>query len=83
MKQITFWFLTDSGVRTRIKLILTDKTDMKHQDLTMNGFSFESKKKLTVGYNGYEVGLLLNFGRKPEFKRKYFTNERKKHVFIR
>lgn len=24
-----------------------------------------------------EVGLLLNFGRKPEFKRKIFTNERK------
>ena len=25
-----------------------------------------------------EVGLLLNFGKKPEFKRKYFTNDRKK-----
>jgi GxxExxY protein len=25
-----------------------------------------------------EVGLLLNFGRKPEFKRKIFTNELKK-----
>jgi GxxExxY protein len=24
-----------------------------------------------------EVGLLLNFGKKPEFKRKYFTNDRK------
>lgn len=25
-----------------------------------------------------EVGLLLNFGRKPQFKRKLFTNDRKK-----
>lgn len=25
-----------------------------------------------------EVGLLLNFGKKPEFKRKIFTNEKKK-----
>ncbi len=24
-----------------------------------------------------EVGLLLNFGQKPEYKRKYFTNDRK------
>jgi GxxExxY protein len=24
-----------------------------------------------------EVGLLLNFGKKPEFRRKYFTNDRK------
>lgn len=24
-----------------------------------------------------EVGLLLNFGKKPAFKRKYFTNDRK------
>jgi len=24
-----------------------------------------------------EIGLLLNFGRKPEFKRKIFTNDRK------
>jgi GxxExxY protein len=25
-----------------------------------------------------EIGLLLNFGKKPEFKRKIFTNEKKK-----
>lgn len=25
-----------------------------------------------------EVGLLFNFGKKPTFKRKYFTNDRKK-----
>jgi GxxExxY protein len=25
-----------------------------------------------------EVGLLLNFGKKPEFKRKIFTNDRKR-----
>ncbi len=26
-----------------------------------------------------EVGLLLNFGKNPEFKRKIFTNDRKEH----
>jgi GxxExxY protein len=25
-----------------------------------------------------EIGLLLNFGKKPEFKRKLFTNDKKK-----
>ena len=25
-----------------------------------------------------EVGLLLNFGKEPEFRRKFFTNDRKK-----
>lgn len=25
-----------------------------------------------------EIGLLFNFGRKPEFKRKYFSNEKKR-----
>ena len=27
-----------------------------------------------------EIGLLLNFGKKPEFRRKYFTNDRKKYM---
>ncbi|MBX7152625.1 GxxExxY protein [bacterium] len=27
-----------------------------------------------------EVGLLLNFGKKPEFRRKIFTNDKKKNV---
>ena len=25
-----------------------------------------------------EVGILLNFGKSPEFKRKFFTNDKKK-----
>lgn len=29
-----------------------------------------------------EVGLLLNFGKKPEFKRKIFSNQNKKFNFI-
>ena len=29
-----------------------------------------------------EVGLLLNFGQKPEFRRKIFTNDRKKKTNI-
>ncbi len=31
---------------------------------------------------GIEVGLLLNFGLSPEFRRKIFDNERKKHPRI-
>lgn len=30
-----------------------------------------------------EIGLLLNFGKKPEFRRKLYTNDRKKSVKIR
>ncbi len=29
-----------------------------------------------------EVGLLLNFGEKPEFRRKVFSNERKQHRVV-
>jgi GxxExxY protein len=29
-----------------------------------------------------EVGLLLNFGKKPEFKRKLFTNDKKKNKSV-
>ena len=29
----------------------------------------------------YEVGLLFNFGKEPEFKRKIFDNEYKKYRF--
>ncbi len=28
-----------------------------------------------------EVGLLLNFGKEPQFKEKYFTNDKKKNPF--
>ena len=27
-----------------------------------------------------EIGILLNFGHRPEFKRKIFTNDRKKWI---
>jgi len=27
-----------------------------------------------------EVGLLLNFGKEPQFRRKYFTNDKKKLI---
>lgn len=27
-----------------------------------------------------EIGLLLNFGRQPQFKRKFFSNENKHHL---
>jgi GxxExxY protein len=30
-----------------------------------------------------EVGLLLNFGRKPEFKRRAFSNKNKESAFIK
>lgn len=29
-----------------------------------------------------EIGLLFNFGRKPEFKRKYFSNEKKRFLAV-
>ena len=43
-----------------------------HQD---NEFQLINYLKATK----MEVGLLLNFGKKPEFKRKIFSNDRKDH----
>jgi len=45
---------------------------LKHENLT--------GQIIRAFYNVYiEVGLLLNFGPKPEFRRKIFTNDKKRH----
>ena len=40
--------------------------------------SYEAQLTNYLRATEIELGLLLNFGKKPEFKRKYFSNERKK-----
>ncbi len=45
-------------------------------DLIEMGLFVEKQKQLKVYYEDKEVGLLLNFGKKPEFKRKVFSNKK-------
>jgi GxxExxY protein len=50
-------------------------------ELKANEFLFYENELQLINYlkaSEMEVGLLLNFGRKPEFKRKIFTNNNKK-----
>jgi GxxExxY protein len=47
---------------------------------TSEGLSFENECQL-INYlraTDIEIGLLLNFGKKPEFRRKFYTNDRKR-----
>ena len=50
-----------------------DYQDFKYKDITEKIIEIFFKFKAT----DIEVGLLLNFGTKPEFKRKAFDNSRK------
>jgi hypothetical protein len=43
---------------------MSSQPDLKHSDITLRA-------------TPYEVGLLLNFGPRPDFRRKVFDNERK------
>lgn len=47
-------------------------------ELTKRGFFVEAQKRIQVYYKEREVGLLLNFGPKPTFRRNVLTNDRKK-----
>jgi hypothetical protein len=56
-----------------------DYQDFKHKELTeriIKAF-YRVYNKLGYGFLEIEVGLLLNFGAKPEVRRKAFDNIRK------
>lgn len=42
----------------------------------MNADNYINTQKLSEKATEIEVGLLLNFGKKPEFKRKVFSNKK-------
>ena len=45
--------------------------ELKHKEIT------EAQLLNYLRATAYEVGLLLNFGIKPDFRRKVYSNERK------
>lgn len=49
--------------------------ELKATDVIVEGFEWQLENYL--GGTEMEVGLLLNFGKKPEFRRKVFMNSRK------
>ncbi|QMW04275.1 GxxExxY protein [Spirosoma foliorum] len=71
----------------------TEKVGIYYADLVVNncvivelkaaiGLAPEHEAQLTnyLKATNIEVGLLLNFGREPQYKRKVFTNNRKNHL---
>ena len=50
--------------------------ELKAAEVLVEEHEFQSINYLKA--TEIEVGLLLNFGKKPQFKRKLFTNDRKK-----
>jgi len=65
-----------------------------YSDITVNGLIIlelkasevlvEANENQLINYlraTDFEVGLLLNFGKNPEIRRKIFTNDRKKLSF--
>ncbi len=56
-----------------------DLQDYKHSELTEKTLLNEHESQLLnyLKATNIEVGLLLNFGPKPEIKRKAFNNNRK------
>ena len=53
---------------------------LKHEGSTGQIIKAFYKVYNELGYGFLiEIGLLLNFGPKPEFRRKIFTNDKKRH----
>ncbi|MBS3945612.1 MAG: GxxExxY protein [Melioribacter sp.] len=64
--------------------MIADKTKILHSELTEN--ICEEHEAQLINYlkaTNIEVGLLLNFGKNAEFKRKIFINEKKISAEIR
>ena len=47
-------------------------------EFTKQEIDCENQKPISVFYNDIRVGLLLNFGKEPKFKRMIFENKYKK-----
>jgi GxxExxY protein len=58
-------------------LIIEEKVILELKAAEMISPSHEMQLQNYLKATEIEVGLLLNFGHKPEFKRKVFTNARK------
>jgi len=46
--------------------------------IVLTGYGLSVERQRGISATNIEVGLLLNFGRKPEFKRFVYDNKRKK-----
>ena len=75
---IQVYYLTNKVGDYRADIIVDDCVIIENK--AAEGLVEENEYQL-INYlkaTDIEVGLLLNFGKKPEFKRKIFTNDRKK-----
>ncbi len=76
-KQIKVYFRKQLGGEYFADLIVEDKVivELKATELLMNAHVAQTLNYLKA--TEIEVGLLLNFGDEPEFKRVIYTNDRK------
>jgi GxxExxY protein len=79
-KQIKVYFKQQLVGEYYSDLLVEDKVivELKACDLLMNIHVAQIMNYLKA--TGIEVGLLLNFGEEPEFKRLIYTNNRKKNL---
>lgn len=61
-------------------LLIDDKIILEIKTAESLGKEHESQLINYLKATEYEIGLLLNFGRKPEVKRKIYTNDLKKNL---
>lgn len=76
--RITVWFRGESVGDFRADVLVDDTVILEIQAARAPDASHEAKLLHYLKATDKEVGLLLNFGPKPTFKRFYFDNPRKK-----
>lgn len=76
--RITVWFRGQSVGDFRADVLVEDTVVLELQAARAPDSSHEAKLLHYLRATDKEVGLLLNFGPKPTFKRFYFDNPRKK-----
>lgn len=77
-KRITVWFRGENVGDFRADVLVQDKVILEIQAARAPDAAHEAKLLHYLKATDKEVGLLLNFGPKPTFKRFYFDNPREK-----
>ncbi len=78
-KKINVFYMGDIVGEYYADLIINDCVILELKATEFLGIAHEWQLVNYLKATNIEVGLLLNFGKKPEFKRKVFENNRKKH----
>src|SRR3954463_10331011 len=75
---VTVWFQGESAGEFRADILVEGKILLELKAARTIDFAFEKQILNYLRATEIEVGLLFNFGPKPEFRRYAFENEKKK-----